>query len=203
MSGGMVPVFKKYTTGSKGIWEKIRQLLVIAPERSSGNPIVSLYRVPAPGSHPAAKSYDDPYTVPAGDIAENTYFKRDHRRNYPRVSTFDQTKIAGLLEIGSAKEPRVLVGKAGEQQLSVYNKPEEPVYLSTQLKKITDDVINGQILGKHGEPVLAPSFNKGMQWNIIKDNGVYGVGEYPCRLFNYAAVEGTTAVPPTAASTAQ
>lgn len=44
MSGGPVPVWKKYTTRPQGIWEKIRQLLVLVPNRSSGNPLVSLFR---------------------------------------------------------------------------------------------------------------------------------------------------------------
>ena len=49
MSGGPVPVWKKYTTRPQGIWEKIRQLLVLVPNRSSGNPLVSLFRQVPPG----------------------------------------------------------------------------------------------------------------------------------------------------------
>lgn len=161
---------------------------MLVPNRSSGNPIVSLYRVPAPGSDIRAKSYKEPVTMPTGDIKENTYFKRDHRRNYPQRSSFDQTKISGLLSLGTKQSPRVLVGNEGYKQLAVFDKNEEPVYLSSVLSQVPASVINGQVLGAQGEPVVAPNMNltRGKSWKIIKDGGMFPE-EYPCRLFDLKA----------------
>ncbi|GMF07941.1 unnamed protein product [Ambrosiozyma monospora] len=97
MSGGPVPVWKKYTTGSTGIWEKIRQLLVLVPNRSTGNPYVPYYRTPAPASN--KETYKDPRSLQADDIIGNDYFKRETRRKYPQISTFNQAKIGGLLQL--------------------------------------------------------------------------------------------------------
>lgn len=48
---------------SKGIWEKLRQVLTLVPNRSSGNPIVAWYRMPSPSSRPEAAHYKDPVTL--------------------------------------------------------------------------------------------------------------------------------------------
>lgn len=157
--------------------------MVLVPNRSTGNPLVALYREPPPGADPNAKSYKDAVTIPAGDIKQNSYFKRDHRRNYPRISSFDQTKISGLLTLGSKQASRVLIGNEGYKQLAVFDKGKH-VYLSSVLKQVPDTVVNGQILGSNGEPVVAPSLNKGYSWDLVKgDHGMY-TDEYPCRLFN-------------------
>ncbi|ODQ78155.1 hypothetical protein BABINDRAFT_65443 [Babjeviella inositovora NRRL Y-12698] len=185
MSGGPVPVFKKYTTGSTGIWEKIRQVLTLVPNRSSGNPLVQYYRVPPPGSHPKAITYVDPTTIPAGDIKSNAYRNRDHRRNYPQMSSFNQSKLSGLLELGSASNPRVAKGDEGFKQLAVFK--EGDVSLASTLVKLNKSgLINGEVLGPKGEPVIAPSLNK-VKWTILREN-VHGMYEddwekYPCRIF--------------------
>lgn len=63
-------------------------------------------------------SYDDPVTVPAGDIADNPYWKRDTRRNYPRLSVVNQADAVALLTVGNATAPKVeLIGEAGSQAL--------------------------------------------------------------------------------------
>jgi hypothetical protein len=123
-------------------------------------------------------------TLPTGDITDFNYFKRDHRRNYPQVSSFDQTRISGLLSLGNKENPRVLVGEKGYKQLSVY-KNGDHVYLSSVLSAVPDSVINGQILGENGEPVIAPSLNKGKSWRLAKEQ-MYPA-EYPCRLFELKA----------------
>jgi hypothetical protein len=62
--------------------------------------------------------YNDPVTIPAADIAENPYWKRDVRRAYPRLSVVSQGDVVGLLSIGSAKEPKQeLIGDAGQKAL--------------------------------------------------------------------------------------
>lgn len=183
MSGGPVPVWKKYTTGSTGIWEKIRQILTLVPNRSSGNPIVSLYRVIPPGARiKDAKNYEDPITIPAGDIIGNSYSKRDYRRNYPQVHGFNQTKVSGLLKLGSAEKPRISIGEKGTKELELYD-ADQHVNLSTTLSTIEPSVIKGELLGTQGEPIVAPSLNK-FHWKILKEpeHGMF-TDAYPCRIF--------------------
>jgi hypothetical protein len=57
--------------------------------------------------------------VPAGDIAENPYWKRDSRRAYPKYSAITQGDVVGLLSVGSAAAPkRELIGEAGTKELA-------------------------------------------------------------------------------------
>jgi hypothetical protein len=80
-------------------------------------PLNPYNRNPAPGSNDPLK-YDDPVTVPAGDIADNPYWKRDARRSYPRHSIVGQAQQVALLTVGSAAAPRVeLVGEEGTKAL--------------------------------------------------------------------------------------
>lgn len=184
MSGGPVPVWKKYTTGSLGIWEKLRQLLYLVPNRSSGNPVVSLYRVPPPGARlDEAAHYVDPQTLPTGDIAGNPYYKRDHRRHYPQVIGFNQTKVAGLLRLGSEQYPRIAKGEKGTKELLVFLTDDANVGLASALASTPANVVNGQILGISGEPIVAPSLNK-FKWTLLEEpeHGMY-TEQYPCRIF--------------------
>jgi hypothetical protein len=57
-------------------------------------------------------------TAPAGDIADNPYWKRDVRRAYPALSVVSQSDAVALLSVGSAAAPKVeLIGDAGAKQL--------------------------------------------------------------------------------------
>ncbi|KAK4121318.1 21 kDa subunit of NADH dehydrogenase [Parathielavia appendiculata] len=116
-AGEVVSITKKYTVQSTGIWERIRRATSIDPNRSNGVPLNPYNRNPAPGSNDPLQ-YDDPVTVPAGDIADNPYWKRDARRNYPRHSIVGQAQQVALLTVGSAAQPRVeLIGEAGSKAL--------------------------------------------------------------------------------------
>lgn len=60
-------------------------------ESSTGNILASRYRTPEPGSRP------EKFTVPsskASDVAENPYFKRDFRRNYPKVRSLICSRLS-------------------------------------------------------------------------------------------------------------
>ncbi|CAN6638740.1 hypothetical protein TRVA0_017S00936 [Trichomonascus vanleenenianus] len=181
MSGGPVPVFKKYTSTSRGIWEKLRKLLAIVPNRSTGNPVVPYYRTPTPGSRPEAAGYTDPYTVPAGDIADNPYFKRDHRRNYPQIAYYDQATIAGLLTYGSAAHPRIAAGAAGTKALA---EVENGQISLTNALTTHKSAILGEVLEKNGQPPIPPSF-KPKKWRVVAEpeSGMYDES-YPVRSFN-------------------
>ena len=118
MTGGPVPTSQKYTVVSRGIWKWIRDKLSIAPNRSSGNPIPQMYRMPAPGSQPSNSLDRHGRTYPAADIANNPYHKRDYRRNYPQTAVFNQSSLAGLLLYGNQEQPKIGKGDEGAKQLA-------------------------------------------------------------------------------------
>jgi hypothetical protein len=102
---------------SEGIWERIRRAFAIDPNRSSGVPLNPYFRNPAPAQL-EPHTYTDPVTIPAGDIADNPYWKRDARRNHPRLSVVGQAEQVALLTVGSAAAPRVeLIGEEGSKSL--------------------------------------------------------------------------------------
>jgi len=171
------PVVNKYTVGSRGIWEVIRRFLAVDPNRSSGIPLNPTFRNPGPASFPAHK-YTDPVTLPAADIAQNPYWQRDTRRNYPQLSTFKQSDIAGLLAVGSTANPRIGVGQEGEKQLVAVKEEGEEGGLSLAFEKGGEKAIS-EILGANGLP---PFPGQGTTWKIVKDEGF--PSQYPCRNFN-------------------
>ncbi|RYP53813.1 hypothetical protein DL768_001264 [Monosporascus sp. mg162] len=115
--GGVVSISQKQTLQPTGIWERLRRLLAVDPNRSSGVPLNPYFRNPTPGAQDPL-GYDDPVTAPAGDIADNAYFRRDVRRSYPRPSVVGQADAVGLLTVGSAAAPkRELVGEEGQKAL--------------------------------------------------------------------------------------
>lgn len=111
------PHQQKYTLQSTGVWETIRRVLSVDPTRSNGVPLNPQFRNPPPGSNDPL-AYTDPVTIPAGDIADNPYWKRDARRSYPRLSVVSQADAVGLLSLGSQSAPKKeLIGEAGTQEL--------------------------------------------------------------------------------------
>lgn len=113
----LTPTPQKYTIQSTGIWERIRRLLAVDPTRSNGVPLNPQFRNPPPGSNEPL-SFIDPVTIPAGDIAENAYWKRDSRRSYPQLSFVNQADAVALLSVGSEAAPkRELVGEEGGKAL--------------------------------------------------------------------------------------
>lgn len=112
------------------------------------------YRLPTPGGLDP-KLYDDPTTVPAADLAENPYWKRDVRRQYPQLSVVRQSDAVALLSVGSAAKPRELaVGDAGAKQL-VAVKEEGEKGLSAFFQK--DKKAFASVLGPNGLPPLPTS----------------------------------------------
>ncbi|KAF8475735.1 hypothetical protein BDZ91DRAFT_710213 [Kalaharituber pfeilii] len=179
MSGAVQPIYKKYTLGSRGIWEKIRRFFAVDPERSSGVPINAKFRIPSPGSLDPL-SYEDPVTLPAGDIAGNPYWKRDNRRNYPQLSVIKQNDLAGLLELGSKAAPRIADGEQGQKQLVEVIQGNGLILAEVLKKKVRADDTEAQlqVLGQDGMPPLP---GKGVHWTMHTDGGF--PAEYPCRVF--------------------
>lgn len=113
--------------------------------------------------------------MPAGDIAENPYWKRDVRRNYSRPSVYRQNDIAGLLTVGSAAAPRIGKGAEGEKQLVAVKAQENGILaqvLESQVGAAKD------VLGPNGLPPLP-----GKQINWVQDPTHGYEGQYPCRSF--------------------
>lgn len=97
-------------------------------------------------------AYDDPVTVPAADLAENPYWKRDVRRRYPQLSTVTQAQAVALLEVGSAAAPKQeLIGDAGSKQL-VAAQEDGQKGLSVAFERNTE--LAKDVLGPGGMPPL-------------------------------------------------
>ena len=143
---------QKYTQGSTGLWETLRKFLAVDPNRSNGIP-VKHFRDPPPGSQDPTE-YDDPTTVPAADIADNPYWRRDVRRSYPKLSSVTQSDAVGLLTVGSAAKPspKLLAGGEGAKQL-VAVKEEGQKGLSTYFE--TNKGVG--VLGEGGLPPMPVS----------------------------------------------
>ncbi|EPS41596.1 hypothetical protein H072_4505 [Dactylellina haptotyla CBS 200.50] len=169
--GGVRSVYKKYTVGSTGIWERIRRFFAIDPERSTGVPYIAQYRNPAPG-HLPQPPYHDPVTIPSGDIADNPYWKRDNRRAYPKLSVVTQSDAAGMLLLGTAAAPRIADGAAGEKQL---------VEIKEQnLVDVLKQVGNSGLLLANGLP---PVPGQAVQWTQQTGSWAAYPNKYPCRTF--------------------
>ncbi|EHK25634.1 uncharacterized protein TRIVIDRAFT_33294 [Trichoderma virens Gv29-8] len=137
--GGVVSIAKKQTVQSTGIWETFRKAFALDPNRSNGVPLNPYFRNPTPGALDPL-SFDDPVTLPAGDIADNAYWKRDVRRAYPQLSVVTQGDAVSLLTVGSAAQPKVeLIGEAGEKALVAAQKEGE-TGLAKFLEKAPKDV---------------------------------------------------------------
>ncbi|KAF2690633.1 21 kDa subunit of NADH dehydrogenase [Lentithecium fluviatile CBS 122367] len=174
--------FARYTVQPKGIYAFINRLLSIDPNRSSGVPLNPQFRNPPPGTNDP-NAYDDPVTVPAADLAENPYWKRDVRRRYPRLSTITQADAVALLEVGSAAQPKQdLIGEAGTKQL-VAAREEGVKGLSVAFERNIG--LAKDVLGPGGMPPLPcgqhVSVTGEKRYDLNKSEGY--PEEYPCRTF--------------------
>ncbi len=128
------------------------------------------YRNPPPAAGDP-RLYDDPVTVPAGDLAENPYWKRDVRRSYPRLSVVNQGDVVGLLTVGSQSNPKedvLRIGDAGTKQLVAVKEEGLKGGLSAFFEKDRKNVSG--VLGPNGLPPnpfnLAPNPAVGKRYEI-------------------------------------
>ncbi|OLY82453.1 hypothetical protein AYI68_g3428 [Smittium mucronatum] len=68
-------------------------LLIFQDDYKVSNLSPKTFRVPAPGEQP---QFETPKTE-ASAISNNSYFKRDTRRNYPRLAVYNQSDVAKLI----------------------------------------------------------------------------------------------------------
>lgn len=184
-AGGVMKLSQKQTLQSVGIWERIRRSLVIDPERSNGVPLNPHFRWPTPGGLDPL-SYDDPVTVPAGDIADNPYWKRDSRRSYPRLSVVDQAAAVALLTVGSAASPKVeLVGDEGSRALVAAEAEGQEKGLAAVLEEKGAGLAR-ELLVDGMPPLPSGQSLKSGQWDIhpweLNEDQSYP-DKYPCRTF--------------------
>jgi hypothetical protein len=141
---------QKYTVGSSGIWETIRKFFAIDPNRSTGVPLNPQFRNPPPGALDP-NGYNDPVTLPAADIADNPYWRRDVRRSYPRTSAVTQPDVVALLTVGSAANPspKLLAGQEGSKQLVAAEQEGEVKGLAALFEQ---QKAVGTVLGEDGMP---------------------------------------------------
>ncbi|KAI0479552.1 NADH-ubiquinone oxidoreductase 21.3 kDa subunit [Xylaria cf. heliscus] len=184
---GVVPLSQKQTLEPTGIWDRVRRIFAVDANRSSGVPLNPYFRNPTPGAlDPLA--YDDPVTLPAGDIADNPYWKRDARRSYPRLSYVNQSHAVALLSVGSAAAPKQeLIGDSGAKQLVAATEEGRTGGLAAYFEKNTAAVAVNDLL-VDGLPPLPSGERKKADgnWEAYK----YGLVEersypenYPCRSF--------------------
>ncbi|KAL1302835.1 hypothetical protein AAFC00_003168 [Neodothiora populina] len=181
-AAGAAKQFQKYTVQPTGIYAKINNFFAVDPKRSTGVPLNPQFRVPSPGALDP-KEYDDPTTVPAGDLAENPYWKRDVRRSYPRLSVVKQPDVVALLSVGNAANPKdtLQIGDAGSKQL-VAVKEEGQKGLSAFFKK--DKTAFAAVMGPNGLPPLPTSRYPGAapkRYEMLEEQTYEG--KYPCRTF--------------------
>lgn len=172
---------QKYTVQSIGFWEYIRRILAVDPNRSNGVPLNLRYRNPPPGAI-IPEAYEDPVTAPAGDIADNPYYKRDTRRSYPRLSVVKQADVVGLLSFGSKASPRsstLRIGDAGTKQLVQARQEGEANGISAFLERNSEG--RASILGPDGLPPfpsgqgrLAPGGGRTYLMNLGRTEGYPG-----------------------------
>lgn len=144
-------------------------------------PLNPQFRNPPPGGNDPL-AYDDVVTSPAGDIAENPYWKRDVRRSYPKLSVVTQSDVVGLLTVGSAAAPKedvLKIGDAGKTQL-VEVKEEGEKGLSAYFEK-NKGVFAG-VLGKDGLPPTPSSRHpQGKRYQLVEpEEQTYGEGYVQC-----------------------
>ncbi|KZF25660.1 NADH-ubiquinone oxidoreductase 21.3 kDa subunit [Xylona heveae TC161] len=181
---GVVAVNKKYTVQSTGIWERIRRALAVDPNRSTGVPLNPLFRNPTPGGIDP-KDYDMGIIVPAQDIAENPYWKRDTRRSYAQPSIVKPADVVGLLSVGSKAAPqedKLQIGEAGTRQLTQIKEEGEGKGLSTFFENNKSTISN--VLGQDGLPPSPANLarkSEGKKYEISTGEGY--PEEYEIRTF--------------------
>ncbi|KAI1431192.1 NADH-ubiquinone oxidoreductase 21.3 kDa subunit [Xylaria sp. CBS 124048] len=187
LAKGVVPLSQKQTLEPTGIWDRIRRVLAVDPNRSSGVPLNPHFRNPPPGALDPL-TVDDPVTLPAGDIADNPYWKRDVRRAYPKLSFVNQADAVALLSVGSAAAPKQeLIGNAGAQQLVAAQEEGQSTGLAAYFEKNTTTVATKDIF-IDGLPPLPSGERKNTagNWETYKYNLTEEASypdTYPCRSF--------------------
>ncbi|KAF9433579.1 hypothetical protein BGZ76_009254 [Entomortierella beljakovae] len=146
-------------------WNTVRKALTVNPKVSTGMPDAKEFRLVAPGGQPPTFVPQDPL---ANDIAQNPYYGRDFRRNYPRTSFYTQEEVAGYiaaneaLAIGSGESA---IAKSGESVslTEVIQSAKAPLYVAASLPPTP--LIKGRNY-KWARSVEQPPVDQGSYWTM-------------------------------------
>ena len=124
---------------------------------------------PPPASNDP-NAYDDPVTLPAADIAENPYWKRDNRRRYPQTHAVTQGDVVALLSVGSKANPKdevLQLGDAGKKQLVEVKEQGNTGGIAVFLQKETG--LGKSVLSADGLPPKPPTTYGAKPYRLAMD----------------------------------
>ncbi|KAG2219785.1 hypothetical protein INT45_008876 [Circinella minor] len=151
-------------------WSWVKKYFSVNPLSTDGMPAVGKFRTPAPGSRP--EKYTEP-TTHASNVANNYYFQRDVRRNYPRLAVYTQSKVAGLLEGASAQASLPPAGS--EEQAPAKVAESKPLV----------EVLNTKKLYNQEKLAPTPTWGRQLKWAESEDF-IHPGPDFPMR--NYTTV---------------
>ncbi|CAM0136669.1 hypothetical protein VKS41_003476 [Umbelopsis sp. WA50703] len=152
-------------------WAWVKKLFSVNPQSTNGMPATGVFRTPAVGSRP--EKYVAPKTE-ASNVANNYYFQRDTRRNFPRLAVYTQQDVAGLLT-GATVDPSLPPAGADSQ-------PVTPATV-TETKSLTE-VLGSTSLYSKGQMPPTPNWNSTKKWEVSTDWKAPEEGTYfPMRTF--------------------
>ncbi|KAI7888906.1 uncharacterized protein EV154DRAFT_516305 [Mucor mucedo] len=133
-------------------WAWVGKYFSINPLVTDGMPVVGKFRTPAPASQ---GKYTYPKTS-ASAISNNPYYKRDTRRNFPRLAVYKQQDLALLLEGG-------VVNPSLPEEAAV-----DKVVASTETKPLVE-VLNSHKLYSASKLPPIPQFGRKAAWRDSED----------------------------------
>ncbi|CAG8445505.1 13331_t:CDS:2 [Dentiscutata erythropus] len=154
------------------LFEKIEQTITFAifesnPESNTGVPITGVYRTPSPGSQP--ETYVRPSTNHS-DIAQNYYFNRDARRNYPRLAVYTQNDVAKLITASHLKS--ITAGNQDASKESTTTETKEPTTTEMVIPEkleLTEAIASSPVLYSADKlPPVPPTFHT-YRWKKSED----------------------------------
>ncbi|KAI9348849.1 hypothetical protein BD770DRAFT_395110 [Pilaira anomala] len=135
-------------------WSWMKKYFSVNPLSTDGMPVVGKFRTPAPGSRPEKYIYPK---SKASAISNNPYFKRDTRRNFPRLAVYTQSDVALLLEGGHINP-----------SLPAEATVDKAVTTATQAKPLVE-VLSSQKLYSTSKLPPAPRFGPQVKWKVSED----------------------------------
>ncbi|KAJ2781026.1 hypothetical protein H4R18_003120 [Coemansia javaensis] len=153
----------------KRFWQAVGRRVWLRDYKDSMIPRTT-FRTPAPASQPP---YQSPVTA-ASAIANNPYYKRDVRRNYPRTEVYTQADVGSLLLLAHGP-------KDTPQQLEGGTAPDAAAKDVATRDAAAKDVV--EALEKLGQPLysaacMPPVPGAPYRYKLSPEQHVEGPGEY-------------------------
>ncbi|PVV03264.1 hypothetical protein BB560_002260 [Smittium megazygosporum] len=129
---------------------------------------VGKFRKPAPLNNPPYK----PAITEASDISNNPYFKRDVRRNYPRVAVYSQQDLAKLLSKPEAEK----IASSADGAAATSAEQKSPVIPPQSFNLVS--VLSTSGLKPYSSSNLPPTPGTNYKYNISPEQEGEGPGQY-------------------------